>query len=207
MNDFTAPPAAPDTPAEIDARIAELTLMEVPTPQAGRARTDELLSLHQRKADMSAAPTQASQVDRETAEAFAPPASGLAYQFEQALPPGLEIADNTALGTLKGSLADAGVPAGIANGAFAHIASLHAERAFDTPQSEEHAVLNCRDTLDKVHGREAADQIVEDALAWMNDLARQQPSLREALRHARASPMAVMAAANLRRFGGSRGRR
>lgn len=116
----------------IEGLMAKLS--DTSLPEYGRQPLiDQLTALHKAKADAGGG-SQTQDVDDATAEAFAPPASALAYQFEQALPPGVVIGDDAALGTLKGSLADAGVPADLANGAFAHVAMLHAEGAFDTPR-------------------------------------------------------------------------
>jgi hypothetical protein len=120
----------------------------------------------------------------------------------QALPPGVEIVDTTALGALKGSLAQAGVPAEIGNGAFSDIARLSATGAYASEAAYDDAVAQCRSQLHRVHG-EGAKGLIADALAWIEDAVRANPAFEEAATVALSSPMAIQAAANMRRFGTS----
>lgn len=192
MNDLTAQPVDADT-----AYAAALeTAMAAPTPQARAKAVDTMEQLARQRADAAPVATPAG----EPAEGFEPPASGLAYQFEQSVPPGLDIVDPVALGTLKGELAGAGVPADIGNGAFADIARLTGDGAFASDVAYDEACGTCRAQLERIHG-EGAKGLIADALAWIDDAVRANPALEEAAEAALASPMAIQAAANMRRFG------
>ncbi len=204
MNDFTTTP--PEAAADPDAAYAAAldTAMSAPTPQARAKAVDALEVLARQRAD--AAPAGASaQQDDAPAEGFEAPSSGLAYQFEQALPPGVEIADTAALGTLKGSLAEAGVPVTIGNAAFADIARLSTGGVYASEAAYLDACGTCRSQLERVHG-EGAKTLIADAVAWLEGAVRANPALEEAATFAMASPMAIQAAANMRRFGGARRR-
>lgn len=198
MNDATSPAAgAPD----IDAQIASLIGEEPATPQAARIRTDKLEQLYLAKSTAGGAST--SQASGEPLEGFEAPASALAYQFEQNLPPGVEITDTTSLGALKGSLADAGLPAEIGNAAFGDIARLSTTGAYESQAAYVDACGRCRSQLERVHG-EGAKGLIADALSWIEDAVRANPKLEEAATFAMASPMALQAAANMKRFGRAR---
>lgn len=204
MNDTTpSPVTAAGTSADIDAQIAGLIGEEPATPQAARIRTDKLEQLHLAKS--AAGGANASQTDAGPVEGFEPPASGLAYQFEQNVPPGVEIVDPVALGTLKGSLADAGVPAEIGNAAFGDIARLTADGAFASEAAYVDACGTCRSQLERVHG-EGAKALIADAVSWIEAAVKANPALEDAATAALASPMAIQAAANMKRFGRARAR-
>lgn len=198
MNDFTTPaaPAAPAGDPDAAYSAALQTAMDAPTPQARAKAVDALEALARQRAE----PAPAGSPTVEPMEGFEAPASGLAYQFEQALPPGVEIADETALGALKGSLASAGVPAEIANAAFADIARLTDDGAYANAGDYDAAVAICRAQLHRVHG-DGAKGLIADAVAWIEEAVRANPALEEAATAALASPMAIQAAANMRRFG------
>lgn len=205
MNDFTAPPAvAPGATVNIDAQIAGLIGEEPATPQAARIRTDKLEQLYLAKSTAGGASTP--QASGEPVEGFEAPESGLAYQFEQNVPPGLDIIDPVALGTLKGSLADAGVPAEIGNAAFGDIARLTADGAFASEATYVEACGTCRSQLVRIHG-EGAKGLIADAVSWIEAVVKANPALEEAATAALASPMAIQAAANMKRFGRPRAAR
>ena len=205
MNDFTTAPA--EAAGDPDAAYAAAleTAMSAPTPQARAKAVDTLEVLARQRADAAPAGASTGQQDAAPLEGFEPPSSALAYQFEQALPPGVEITDTAALGTLKGSLAGAGVPAEIGNAAFADIARLSTGGAYNSDADYDAACGTCRSQLERVHG-EGAKSLIADAVAWLNEAVRADPALEEAATFAMASPMAIQAAANMRRFGGARRR-
>lgn len=199
MSDNPAPDAggAPDIAALIQ-QASDTSL-----PISGRnAILAKIEAYHQGNA-ASADQAAAAQSDEAAAEAFAQPSSGLGYQLEQSLPADVAIVDPAGLGALKGALATAGVPAEQANAAFGHIAELHRDGAFQSERSYTDAVTTARNQLHRVHG-EAAKGIIADALSWIDEAVRANPALEEAATAALASPQAIMAAANMKRFGAPR---
>lgn len=88
----------------------------------------------------------------------------------------------------------------IGNGAFADIARLTGDGAFASETAYDEACGTCRAQLERIHG-EGAKGLIADALAWIEDAVRANPALEEAATAALASPMAIQAAANMRRFG------
>lgn len=199
MSDIPAQPAAP---AEPDAAYAAAldTAMNAETPQARNKAVDKLeLLAKQRCGDGAAAP----QASGEPREGFEAPPNALAYQFEQALPPGVEITDTASLGALKGSLAQAGVPAAIGNAAFGDIARIANDGGFASEAAYVEACKTCRSQIERVHG-EGAKGLIADALSWIEDAVRANPALEEAAAFAMASPLALQAAANMKRFGRAR---
>lgn len=208
MNDFTAPanaaePAGAGTygsDADRSYSAALQAAMEAPTPQARAKAVDALEALAKERAEAVPAGSADQSQEGSPAEGFDAPVSGLTYQFEQTLPPGVEIVDATALGALKGSLAEAGVPAEIGNAAFSDIARLSADGVYVTEVAYVEACGLCRLQLERVHG-ERANGLIADALSWIEDAVRANPALEEAATAALASPMAIQAAANMKRFG------
>lgn len=205
MNDFNIPTAAP----EIDAQIAELTLQETTTPQASRARQDRLEALHIAKASAApAAPVRDPFTGQAPAptenEAYPAPATAMEYQFQP--PPGVEIVNEAAAGAVKGALFEAGVPAPLADAAFQQIAEMHVAGAFADAGSYDAAVAQCKATIHAKHG-DAAPAMLRDAAAYLNRLADQHPALEDAVAQAMASPFIVAQAANLHRYGTTRGRK
>lgn len=197
MNDFTAPAAA-EAPS-LESLIEKLS--DPATPAWGRQPLlDQIEAHHKATAATDAA---APQTSGEPLEGFEAPASALGYQFEQTLPPGVEIVDTTSLGALKGSLADAGVPAEIGNAAFGDIARLSTTGAYESQSAYDGAVAQCRAQIERVHG-EGAKGLIADALSWIEDAVRANPALEEAATFAMASPLALQAAANMKRFGRAR---
>lgn len=205
MNDFTAAPAEATGDPDAAYAAALETAMNAPTPQARAKAVDALEVLARQRVEAAPAGAAAGQQNAEPLEGFEGPSSGLAYQFEQALPPGVEITDTAALGTLKGSLAEAGVPVEIGNAAFADIARLNMGGTYASEAAYLDACGTCRAQLEKVHG-EGAKSLIADAVAWLEGAVRANPALEEAATFAMASPMAIQAAANMRRFGGARRR-
>lgn len=207
MNDFTSPAvAAAGTPtADADASYAAAlqAAMDAPTPQARAKAVDALEELAKQRAAGAPAGAGGQSQPGAPEEGFEAPASGLAYQFEQALPPGVEITDTASLGALKGSLAGAGVPPEIGNAAFADIARLSTAGAYESQSAFDDAVGQCRAQIERVHG-EGAKGLIADALSWIEDAVRANPALEEAATFAMASPMALQAAANMKRFGAPR---
>lgn len=209
MNDFTSPAvavAAAGAPAaDTDASYAAAlqAAMDAPTPQARAKAVDALEVLAKQRA--AGAPAGAGGQPQPAApeEGFEAPASGLAYQFEQGLPPGVEITDTTALGALKGSLAGAGVPAEIGNAAFADIARLSATGIYESQAAYDAACASCEAQIERVHG-DGAKSLIADARSWIEAAVRANPALDEAATFAMASPMAIQAAANMKRFGAPR---
>lgn len=196
MSDVPAQ-AAPANPDAAYAAALE-TAMSAETPQARAKAVDALEALAKQRAEPAVG--NVAVPAGEPQEGFEAPSTGLAYQFEQAVPPGLDIVDTTALGALKGSLANAGVPAEVGNAAFGDIARLTADGAYMSEAAYEEACGLCRSQLERVHG-EGAKGLIADALAWIEDAVRANPALEEAAAAALASPMAIQAAANMRRFG------
>ena len=204
MNDFPTQggaPAAADPDASYAAALQ--AAMDAPTPQARAKAVDALEVLAKQRAEGGPAATAGQPQPGAPADGFEAPASGLAYQFEQALPPGVEIVDTTSLGALKSSLAGAGVPAEIGNAAFADIAQLSTRGAYESEAAYVDACGHCRAQIERVHG-EGAKSLIADALAWIEDAVRANPALEEAATFAMASPMALQAAANMKRFGAPR---
>lgn len=198
MNDFTSP-AAGDADASYAAALQ--AAMDAPTPQARVKAVDALEALAKQRAEPTA--PGASVPAGEPQEGFEAPASALAYQFEQTLPPGVEIVDTASLGALKGSLAQAGVPAAIGNAAFGDIARIANDGGFASEAAYVEACRMCRSQIERVHG-EGAEGLIADALSWIEDAVRANPALEEAAAFAMASPLALQAAANMKRFGRAR---
>lgn len=190
------------TPAGTEAPSLESLmdkLSDPATPAWGRQPLLDQIEAHH-KATAPAAGASTPQANGEPLEGFEAPASALAYQFEQNLPPGVEITDTASLGALKGSLADAGVPAEIGNAAFGDIARIVNDGGFASEAAYVDACGTCRSQLERVHG-EGAKGLIADALSWIEDAVRANPKLEEAATFAMASPMAIQAAANMKRFG------
>lgn len=206
MNDFAIPATAP----EIDAQIAELTLQETSTPQASSARRDRLEALHIAKAAAAegAPPARGPVTGQAPAptedEAYPAPATAMEYQFQP--PPGVEIVNEAAAGAVKGALFEAGVPAPLADAAFQQIAEMHVAGAFADAGSYDAAVAQCKASIHAKHG-DAAPAMLRDAAAYLNRLADQHPALEDAVAQAMASPFIVAQAANLHRYGTTRGRK
>ncbi|MEI5687239.1 hypothetical protein [Sphingomonas kyungheensis] len=149
-------------------------------------------------------PAAAAQAAQEATAAEFAPTSAAAYSFEQHVPPGLEIADPDGLGALKGDLLSAGVPSELANGAFSDIAQLHATGAFESDASYMEAGRQCRAMIERSHGP-AAKQMIADGLAYLEATAARFPNLEDAITAAMVSPMALLAAAQMKQLGmGSR---
>lgn len=203
MNDFTAAPAEAAADPDTAYAAALETAMSAPTPQARAKAVDALEVLARQRADAAPAGASAGQQNADPLEGFEPPSSALAYQFEQALPPGVEITDTAALGTLKGSLAEAGVPAEIGNAAFADIARLSSSGSYQSQAAYDAACATCEAQIARVHG-EGAATLIADAKAWLEAAVRANPALDEAATFAMASPMAMQAAANMCRFASGR---
>jgi hypothetical protein len=198
MNDDPSPQAAPNVETAYAAALD--AAMNAPTPQARAKAVDEMEALAKQQVAVSGDPAVSH---GEPQEGYEAPESGLAYQFEQNLPPGVEIVDREALGALKSGLAAAGVPAEIGNAAFGDVARLTGEGAFASEATYIEACGICRAQLESVHGEEAKT-LIADALAWIEDAVRANPKLEDAATMALASPLAIQAAANMRRHGGGR---
>ncbi|WP_375397310.1 hypothetical protein [uncultured Sphingomonas sp.] len=193
-----AVPAGAEAPS-LEALMEKLS--DPATPAWGRQSLLDQVEAHHKAT--TATDAAAPLTNGEPLEGFEAPVSGLAYQFEQALPPGVEITDTTSLGALKGSLADAGVPADIGNAAFGDIARLSTTGAYESEAAYVDACGQCRAQIERVHG-EGAKGLIADALSWIEDAVRANPKLEEAATFAMASPMALQAAANMKRFGRAR---
>lgn len=197
MND-DPPQTAPDVEAAYAAPLD--TAMNAPTPQARAKAVDEMEALAKQQAE-TADPT----VSHEGLQVgFEAQTSGLAYQFEQNLPPGVEVVDATALGAFKSGLAATGMPAELGNAAFGDVARLEGQGAFTNEATYVEACETCRAQIERVHGK-GAKSLIADALAWLDDAVRANPSLEDAATMALASPLAIQAAANMRRHGGRKG--
>ena len=184
--------------AGIDAEIASLTTANASTNQSAKARVDRLEALWKAKSAAADAAPPAQQEG--PAEGFEPPSSGIHYQFEKSLD-GIEAPNPEAMGSLKTSLANAGVPVPIANSAFAHVAELQASGVYATDEAYFGAVEGAKVSLHKALGGEAAKAMIADALAWIDKAVRADPSLASAADYALASPQAIMAAAQMHRHG------
>ena len=189
----------PSDAAGIDAEIKSLSSASADTAMSSKARLDRLEALWQAKsAGADAAPAAPPQGP---AEGFEPPISGRAYAFEQNTPPGLEVQNPEAMGSLKQSLANAGVPPAIANGAFGSIAELQSTGVYETDESYLGAVQGAKLSLHKALGADAAKAMIADALAWVAQATKADPSLNTAAEYALASPQAIKACAEMYRHG------
>ncbi|MGN6122858.1 MAG: hypothetical protein ACTHOJ_07865 [Sphingomonas oligoaromativorans] len=165
---------------------------------AANARLDRLEALWKAKTAAAEAAPPARQEG--PAEGFEPPTSGIHYHFEKSLQ-GAEAPNPEAMGALKTSLANAGMPAPIANSAFGHIAELQSSGVYATDEAYFGAVQGAKLSLHKALGGEAAKALISDALAWIDKAVRADPSLASAADYALASPQAIMAAAQMHRHG------
>lgn len=190
--------AAPNVDAAYAAALD--TAMNAPTPQARAKAVDEMEALARQQVETA----DAAVSHGEPQEGFEAPTSGLAYHFEQNLPPGVEIVDEAALGAFKSGLAATGMPAELGNAAFGDVARLEGQGAFTNESTYVEACETCRAQIERVHG-EGAKSLIADALAWIDDAVRANPSLEDAATMALASPLAIQAAANMRRHGGRKG--
>lgn len=188
----------PGDVAGIDAEIASLTTASASTNQSAKARVDRLEALWKAKtATLEAAPAARSDGP---AEGFEPPTSGTHYQFEKSLL-GIEPPNPEAMGSLKTSLANVGMPVPIANNAFAHVAELQSSGVYATDEAYYGAVQGAKLSLHKTLGMEGAKATIADALAWMEKAVKADPSLSSAAEYALASPQAILAAAQMHRHG------
>jgi len=146
MND-DPPQAAPNVDAAYAAALD--AAMNAPTPQARAKAVDEMEAIAKQQVETADGPVS----HEGPQEGFEAPKSGLAYQFEQNLPPGVEILDATALGVFKSSLAVTGMPAELGNAAFGDVARLEGQGAFSNEATYVEACEICRAQIERVHAK------------------------------------------------------
>lgn len=189
---------APDAAAAYAAALD--TAMNAPTPQA-RAKAVDALEMLAKQRSGDGAAGASPEAAAAPAEGLEPPSSAMAYTLENSLPPGVEIVDTAGLGALKTALFDIGVPVPIAQGGFTEIAALHSAGAFASDAAYDQQITICKAAMVKTHG-ENAKSVIADGLAFVDAAVRSGKLPEDVAAQIIAAPMALSAAANLKRFGG-----